>query len=200
MSTFFNKSNNNKNSPFSFNNNTNSSFSSNFQTQQSKGFDNTDRPMGYLPRLVPVNQTSFQPNQANGGQPQPNQTSNNTTQTQPNPAPINNQNQPNNFSFQKPQQNQYAPPAPMSPQNLPAGYEQEFFTYHYPTTGEIVKDLGLRVFEVVVGAAAVAAGQEVARFFSRRRFHPAIPQHDMYQQQQPQNHGQYYPNNNTWRK
>ena len=202
MSSFFNKINNNRNgnsNPFSLNNNTNNSFSSSFQTQQSKGFDNTDRPMGYQPRLIPMQP----PN--NHQQQNPNnvtqQTSNNSFQNNTDPSAQPNQSTvPNNFSFQKPQQG-YNAPAPMSPQNLPAGYEQEFFTYHYPTTGEILKDLGLRVFEVVVGAAAVSAGQEVARFFSRRRFHPAIPQHDMYNQpNQPQNYGQHYPNNNIWRK
>lgn len=191
MSTFFNKLSNNQNrsgSPFSINNNTNSFTSSNFQTQQSSGFDNTDRPMGYQPKMIPVTPFNGAPQTSQQAQ----QPQNNTQQAQPNV-------QQQNFSFQKPQQG-YSAPAPMTPQNLPAGYEQEFFTYHYPTTGEIVKDLGLRVFEVVLGAAAVAAGQEVARFFSRRRFHPAIPQHDMYNQpNQPQNYGQFYPNN-RWRK
>jgi hypothetical protein len=195
LSTFFNKTNNKKNgNPFSFNNNTESPRSSNFQTQQSNGYDNTDRPMGYQPRLIPINQPTHQPTPTLNSSPQQN----------PNPQEAPNPRQssppPNDFSFQKPSGPQYSQPNPVTPNNLPVGYEQEFFTYQYPTTGEIVKDLGLRVFEVVVGAAAVAAGQEVARFFSRRRFNPAIPQHDMYQQNYPNNYGQHNPNNNIWKK
>lgn len=36
-----------------------------------------------------------------------------------------------------------------------------------PTVGEILRDLGLRMLEVAIGAAA----QEIAYFFTKRRFH-----------------------------
>jgi len=187
VSSLFGKINNNNRSPFATgNNNTNNTF----QGSQSNGFDSTDRALGYSPQMVTVNppNTFTQPPQ----------------QTQPQHAPT------PGFSFGAPQQQGYQPPLPQQPQ-LPQGYEQEFYTFHYPSKGEIAMDLGIRVFEVVIGAAAIAAGQEIAKFFSRRRIQPAIPQ--VYEQyykhppNAPQNYGQQgnnqygnRPVNNPWRK
>jgi hypothetical protein len=46
-------------------------------------------------------------------------------------------------------------------------YEYEEFTFK-----DKLKDLGLRILEVGVGAAAYAIGEEVAHYFRKRRFFP----------------------------
>jgi hypothetical protein len=40
-----------------------------------------------------------------------------------------------------------------------------------PTFTEILKDLGLRMLEVSIAAAALAVGEEIAYFFRKRRFY-----------------------------
>jgi len=57
----------------------------------------------------------------------------------------------------------YAPPVKQDPGVV---YEWE-----PPSFVEILKDLGLRILEVSIAAAAYAAGEEVAYFFRRRRFY-----------------------------
>ena len=60
-------------------------------------------------------------------------------------------------------------PAAYSP---PATREQGvMYEYEPPMMREAFKELGLRMFEVILGAAARAAGDEVAYYFERRRFY-----------------------------
>jgi len=53
--------------------------------------------------------------------------------------------------------------------------QEDLHEWEPPTFGEILKDLGLRVLEVAVAAAAFAAGEEIAYFFRRRRLYPRKP-------------------------
>jgi hypothetical protein len=53
---------------------------------------------------------------------------------------------------------------PSSPQTQIARWEP-------PTFAEVMKDLGLRVLEVMIAAVADAIGREIAYFFSKRRFY-----------------------------
>ena len=61
---------------------------------------------------------------------------------------------------------QYAPPAVRRRED-----EGDLYEWKPPGFSDILKDLGLRLLEVVIAAGAVAAGEEIAYFFKRRRFH-----------------------------
>jgi hypothetical protein len=54
----------------------------------------------------------------------------------------------------------------MAPQD--PGYVYE---WNPPTFMDILAELGLQVIEVVIAAGAYAAGQQIAYFFSSRRFY-----------------------------
>ena len=109
----------------------------------------------------------------------------------------------NGFNFINPQpqgqpQQTRQPQQNLQPMQPQQNWVQEHYTYQYPTRGEIWGDLALRVFEVVIGAAAIAAGNEIAKFFSRRRFESPIRRNYEY----PQNYHNNQNNNpnNWWQK
>ena len=158
------------------NNNTGNSM---FKGSQSRGFDATDREMGYQTVVNPVypNITPEYLQNNPTSQSAPKETHNNSGFTFSNPNSENHPT-PNNGQLTPPQQQQYT---------------QEFYSFQYPSAREIMWDLAIRVGEVVIGAAAVAAGHEIAKFFSRRRFRPAIRQ--VYEPQNFQSH-----NPNWWQE
>lgn len=48
--------------------------------------------------------------------------------------------------------------------------EGDLYEWKPPGFGDILADLGLRLLEVGVAAAAYAVGEEIAYFFKKRRF------------------------------
>jgi len=162
--------------------NNNNIFNSNINNQSSNGFDNTDRPMGYKPQVHLTNVQQVWPNQQQSNQSGDVQQQQNNVNTQPPNNNVTNTVQQNGgFQFQQPPQpqntNVLQPQQNMAQQQVQQQpWTQEHYTYAYPSKGEIWGDLALRVFEVVIGAAAIAAGNEIARFFTRRRFQPTIRQ------------------------
>jgi hypothetical protein len=65
-----------------------------------------------------------------------------------------------------------AQPQQPQAQQPPAVRQREVIQeFEPPTFTEILKDLGLRIVEVGFAAAALAVGQEIAYFFTRRRFY-----------------------------
>lgn len=59
----------------------------------------------------------------------------------------------------------YEPPAVRRREDQGDVYE-----WKAPTFGDVLMDLGLRMLEVGIGAAAYAVGEEIAYFFKKRRF------------------------------
>lgn len=53
---------------------------------------------------------------------------------------------------------------------VPTHESTDLYEWKPPSTSEILADLGLRVLEVAIAAAAYAAGEEIAYFFRQRRF------------------------------
>lgn len=53
---------------------------------------------------------------------------------------------------------------------VPVQESTDLYEWRPPSTGEVLADLGLRVLEVAIAAAAYAAGEEIAYFFRQRRF------------------------------